>query len=61
MLLGLCLKTFTTRTIIFCRTKKEAHMNRIIFGMMGLKAAELHGNMNQTDRMGMFLCWLVFL
>ena len=50
MIIGLCLKTFKTRCIIFCTTKKEAHSLRIIFGLFGLNATELHGNLTQFDR-----------
>lgn len=49
-LLYLCKNVFTTRTIIFFRQKKEAHRVRIIFGLLGLKAAELHGSMSQEQR-----------
>ncbi|KAI4137577.1 MAG: hypothetical protein L6R39_007199, partial [Caloplaca ligustica] len=51
-LLHLCTQIFTTRTIIFFRQKKEAHRVRIIFGLLctDLKAAELHGNMSQDQR-----------
>ena len=60
MLLSVCLKTFKKRTIIFCRTKVETHNIRLIFGLMGLKAGELHGNMSQLDRLGMFLSIFFF-
>lgn len=49
-LLYLCTEIFTDRTIIFFRQKKEAHRVRILFGLCGLKAAELHGNMSQDQR-----------
>ena len=51
MLVGLCLKTFKKRTIIFCTTKKEAHSLRVIFGIFGLNSAELHGNLTQMERL----------
>ncbi|KAF3481252.1 ATP-dependent RNA helicase drs1 [Arthroderma uncinatum] len=38
------------RVIVFFRQKKEAHRVRIVFGLMGLKAAELHGSMSQEQR-----------
>lgn len=41
---------YTTRTIIFFRQKKEAHRIRIVLGLLGLKAAELHGSMTQDQR-----------
>jgi len=46
----LCTTAFTERTIIFFRQKKEAHRVRIIFGLLGLKAGELHGSMTQEQR-----------
>lgn len=41
---------YTERVIIFFRQKKIAHQVRIIFGLFGLSCAELHGSMNQTQR-----------
>lgn len=41
---------YTQRVIIFFRQKKIAHEVRIIFGLLGLSCAELHGSMNQTQR-----------
>ena len=49
MLLELCLSTFTNRVIIFFRSKPFAHRMRIIFGLLNLKAAELHGNLTQEQ------------
>lgn len=46
----LCTNLFTERTIIFFRQKKEAHRVRIVFGLLGLKAGELHGSMSQEQR-----------
>ncbi|KAK0527515.1 nucleolar DEAD-box protein required for synthesis of 60S ribosomal subunit [Tilletia horrida] len=51
LLLTLCLRTFTTRTIIFVRSKKLAHQLTIVFGLLGLAAAELHGDLSQEQRM----------
>ncbi|KAJ5614585.1 hypothetical protein N7528_008239 [Penicillium herquei] len=49
-LLHLCKEIYTGRVIIFFRQKKEAHRVRIIFSLLGLKAAELHGAMSQEQR-----------
>ncbi|KAL4871265.1 P-loop containing nucleoside triphosphate hydrolase protein [Aspergillus spectabilis] len=49
-LLHLCKELYTGRVIVFFRQKKEAHRVRIIFGLLGLKAAELHGSMSQEQR-----------
>ncbi|KAK0547656.1 nucleolar DEAD-box protein required for synthesis of 60S ribosomal subunit [Tilletia horrida] len=51
LLLTLCLRTFTARTIIFVRSKKLAHQLTIVFGLLGLSAAELHGDLSQEARM----------
>ncbi|KAI5465436.1 P-loop containing nucleoside triphosphate hydrolase protein [Mariannaea sp. PMI_226] len=46
----ICKTIYRERVIIFFRQKKEAHRARIIFGLLGLSSAELHGSMNQTQR-----------
>ena len=48
-LMYLCKNIYTDRVIIFFRQKKEAHRIRIIFGLCGIKAAELHGSMTQEQ------------
>lgn len=39
--------------LIFCcsGTKQAAHRLKILFGLAGLKAAELHGNLTQVQRL----------
>ncbi|EED22208.1 ATP-dependent RNA helicase (Drs1), putative [Talaromyces stipitatus ATCC 10500] len=49
-LIHLCQQVYAARVIIFFRQKKEAHRVRVIFGLFGLKAAELHGSMSQEQR-----------
>ncbi|PIN17291.1 ATP-dependent RNA helicase [Handroanthus impetiginosus] len=51
VLLALCSKTFTSKVIIFSGMKKAAHRLKILFGLAGLKAAELHGDLTQTQRL----------
>ncbi|XP_078448279.1 DEA(D/H)-box RNA helicase family protein isoform X1 [Wolffia australiana] len=51
VLLALCARTFTRKVIIFSGTKEAAHRLKIIFGLAGLKAAELHGNLSQVQRL----------
>ncbi|MDN8899289.1 DEAD/DEAH box helicase, partial [Staphylococcus aureus] len=46
-LLTLCQRTVRERCIIFFRSKALAHQMRVVFGLFGLKAAELHGNLTQ--------------
>ncbi|CAG7940685.1 unnamed protein product [Penicillium nalgiovense] len=49
-LMHLCKEIYSKRVIIFFRQKKEAHRVRIIFSLLGLKAAELHGSLSQEQR-----------
>ncbi|KAH6586294.1 hypothetical protein BASA50_000758 [Batrachochytrium salamandrivorans] len=51
ILAALCSRTYTAETIIFFRSKAAAHHMKIIFGFLGLKAAELHGNLTQLQRL----------
>ena len=53
-LLCLCTEVYAERVIIFFRQKKEVHRARIIFGLLGIKAGELHGAMSQ-DQVGVRL------
>ena len=48
-LMCLCKTVHTNRVIVFFRQKREAHRVRIIFGLFGLKASELHGSMSQEQ------------
>lgn len=50
-LMWLCENIYSSRVIIFFRQKKEAHRVRVVFGLCGLKAAELHGSMSQEQRL----------
>lgn len=49
-LMYLCTEIYTERVIIFFRQKKDAHRIRVLFALIGLSAAELHGNMTQEQR-----------
>ncbi|KAL1918487.1 uncharacterized protein VTP21DRAFT_3147 [Calcarisporiella thermophila] len=51
VLLALCKKSFKHRVIIFFRSKAAAHQMKIAFGLLGLRAAELHGNLTQEQRL----------
>ena len=60
-LMYLCQSIYTDRAIIFFRQKKAAHRARIIFGLCGIKAAELHGSMSQEQVSPLFpLCFSAF-
>ncbi|OMJ25663.1 ATP-dependent RNA helicase DRS1 [Smittium culicis] len=47
----LCRLYFKSKCIIFFRSKIAAHQFKILFGLLGMKASELHGSMNQESRM----------
>lgn len=49
MLAALCKRTFKEKTIIFLRSKKLAHQLRIVFGLLGMKCRELHGDLSQEQ------------
>ncbi|KAJ2894581.1 uncharacterized protein MKZ38_007404 [Zalerion maritima] len=49
-LVYLCKMRYTNRTIVFFKEKKQAHLTRIIFGLLGMSCAELHGAMKQPQR-----------
>ena len=48
-LIALCSRTFKMQCLVFLQTKALAHRMRIIFGLLGLTAAELHGNRTQLQ------------
>eukprot|EP01098_Paradermamoeba_levis_P000648 TRINITY_DN1071_c0_g1_i5.p1 TRINITY_DN1071_c0_g1~~TRINITY_DN1071_c0_g1_i5.p1 ORF type:complete len:389 (+),score=141.51 TRINITY_DN1071_c0_g1_i5:175-1341(+) len=51
ILLALCTRTFKSHVIVFFRSKQAAHRMKIVFGLLGLSAAELHGNLTQVMRL----------
>ncbi|KIJ21730.1 hypothetical protein PAXINDRAFT_173799 [Paxillus involutus ATCC 200175] len=51
LLVTLCKRTFKQGTLIFFRSKKLAHQIRVVFGLLGMKAEELHGDLSQEQRL----------
>ncbi|XP_053992072.1 uncharacterized protein LOC128883570 isoform X2 [Hylaeus volcanicus] len=52
ILLHLCLTMFTKeKTLVFFRTKKAAHRASLIFRLLSIRHAELHGNLPQSKRL----------
>ncbi|KAL3941047.1 MAG: hypothetical protein SGBAC_004529 [Bacillariaceae sp.] len=51
MLLALLTRTFSSQTIVFFDTKAKAHRMMILCGLCGIKCAELHGNLSQSQRL----------
>ncbi|GMH39995.1 hypothetical protein BSKO_07899 [Bryopsis sp. KO-2023] len=52
LVLALCARTFQEKTIVFCKTKSQAHRLKLLFGLLKLPpAGELHGNMAQAARL----------
>jgi len=49
-LLSLVTRNYNSKVIVFCSTKEAAHRIAIVFGLCGLKFAEIHGNLSQTER-----------
>ena len=51
MLFALLSRSFTKRCIVFVQTKWHAHRLRLLCGLFGLRASELHGNLTQLQRL----------
>lgn len=49
MLVSLCKRVFKEGVIIFLRSKQLAHQMRVVFGILGMKCDELHGNLTQEQ------------
>lgn len=49
MLVALCRRTAQRGVIVFFRSKKLAHQMRVVFGLCGLEALELHGDLTQEQ------------
>uniref|UniRef100_A0A915M9D3 RNA helicase n=1 Tax=Meloidogyne javanica TaxID=6303 RepID=A0A915M9D3_MELJA len=50
MVAALVTRNFSERTIIFVRTKHECERLCILLALMGLKTGQLHGGLNQVQR-----------
>ena len=53
-LILLAKEIYTEKVIIFFKTKKTCHRLAALFGLFGLPACELHGNLSQTQRVTAF-------
>ena len=51
VLAALLTRTCRDHAIVFIRTKYLCHRLHIVFGLIGLRVAELHGNMSQLQRL----------
>ncbi|KAI5124654.1 hypothetical protein M0805_004262 [Coniferiporia weirii] len=51
LLVALCKRTCRQGVIVFYRSKKLAHQMRVVFGILGMKADELHGDLTQEQRL----------
>ncbi|BHF59856.1 Probable ATP-dependent RNA helicase ddx27 [Sparganum proliferum] len=51
ILAALLVRSFPKRTIVFLPTKKDCHRMHVLLGLMGLHCAELHGDMQQSQRL----------
>lgn len=52
LLVALCQRTFKDKVIVFLRSKKLAHQMRVVFGLLGMKCDELHGDLTQEQVCG---------
>ena len=50
LMLALCSRSFHSGCIVFVPTKQLAHQFRVILGLAGLSAGELHGDLSQGER-----------
>lgn len=50
-LVTVCRRTFQSKCIVFFRNKTTAHRMRVVFGLCGLRADELHGDLTQEQRL----------
>ena len=50
-LMSIVSRSFDKSTIVFAKTKQQAHRLKIIMGLSDIKAGELHGDMTQTQRL----------
>lgn len=46
---ALCMRTVKSKCLIFFAHKREAHRMKVVFGLAGLNAAELHGDLTQAQ------------
>jgi len=51
IVVAMCVRSFTEHTLVFLQTKRLAHKLRIVLGLLGLKVAELHGDLTQLQRL----------
>ncbi|XP_072948297.1 probable ATP-dependent RNA helicase DDX27 [Epargyreus clarus] len=51
LLAALVCRTFRDRTVVFVQTKRQAHRLHVALGLLGIKVAELHGALNQPQRL----------
>ncbi|XP_026728502.1 probable ATP-dependent RNA helicase DDX27 isoform X2 [Trichoplusia ni] len=51
LLAALVCRTFRDRAVVFVQTKRQAHRLHVALGLLGVKVAELHGALNQPQRL----------
>lgn len=51
ILAALLKRSFKSHVIVFCGTKKATHRLMLVLGLLGVKCAELHGNLTQRQRL----------
>lgn len=48
---ALIMRSFHDHTMVFLQTKKQAHRMHLLFGLLGVRVGELHGNLSQAQRL----------
>ena len=51
LVLALCQRSLRQRVLVFCQSKEECHRLFLLFSFFQLRAAELQGNLTQSQRM----------
>ncbi|KRZ84125.1 putative ATP-dependent RNA helicase DDX27 [Trichinella sp. T8] len=49
-LAALLKRSFTSKVLLFASTKQICHRLRLLLGLLGIRVAELHGNLSQAQR-----------
>ncbi|KRX13772.1 putative ATP-dependent RNA helicase DDX27 [Trichinella nelsoni] len=49
-LAALLKRSFTSKVLLFAGTKEVCHRLRLLLGLLGIRVAELHGNLSQAQR-----------